>query len=166
MSYDFHTLRYVFAGAEKLKEETQRLWFDKFGLRIFEGYGTTETGPVLSVNTAMHYKAGTVGRFLPGISHRLQSIENFPEGGRLSIKGPNVMLGFLLASAPGKLAPPPDGWYDTGDIAQIDAAGYVTLKGRATRFAKIAGEMVPLTGVEEAISRLWPEHRHAVLARA
>lgn len=164
-SYDFHTLRYVFAGAEKLKEETQRLWFMNFGIRLFEGYGATETSPVISVNTIMHYKFGTVGRLLPGISYRLQPIENFPEGGRLSIKGPNVMMGFLLASAPGKLAPPPDGWYDTGDVAQIDTAGYVTLKGRAARFAKIAGEMVSLTGVEEAISRLWPEHRHAVLAR-
>lgn len=164
-SYDFHTLRYVFAGAEKLKEETQMLWFTKFGIRISEGYGTTETSPVLCVNTIMHYKPGTVGRFLPGISYRLQSLEDLPEGGRLSVKGPNIMKGYLLASSPGQLTPPPEGWYDTGDIAQIDKEGYVTLKGRATRFAKVAGEMVPLTGVEEAITRFWPNYMHAVIAR-
>lgn len=165
-AYDFHTLRYVFAGAEKLKIETQRLWFDKFGLRLFEGYGTTETSPVLCVNTMMHYKAGTVGRFLPGISYRLQPAEGLPEGGRLSVHGPNIMKGYLLASSPGDLIPPPHGWYDTGDIVQIDEEGYVTLKGRATRFAKIGGEMVSLTAVEDALHRLWPEYAHAVIARA
>lgn len=164
-SYDFHTLRYVFAGAERLKEETQRLWFTRFGIRLFQGYGTTETSPVICVNTMMHYKTGTVGRFLPGISYRLQPIEDLPQGGRLSVKGPNVMKGYLFASAPGIVVPPPEGWYDTGDIAEVDSAGYVTLKGRATRFAKVAGEMVPLTGVEEAVARLWPEHMHAVIAR-
>jgi acyl-[acyl-carrier-protein]-phospholipid O-acyltransferase/long-chain-fatty-acid--[acyl-carrier-protein] ligase len=163
--YDFHTLRYVFAGAEKLKAETQQLWFEKFGLRPLEGYGTTETGPVLCVNTMMHYKAGTVGRFLPGISHRLQPVEGLTEGGRLSVKGPNIMKGYLLDSSPGVLVPPPEGWYDTGDVVQFDEEGYVTLKGRATRFAKVGGEMVPLMGVEEALHRLWPEYAHAVIAQ-
>lgn len=164
-SYDFHTLRYVFAGAEKLKEETQRMWFMRFGIRIFEGYGTTETSPVLCVNTMMHYKAGTVGRFLPGISYRVESVQGLSDGGRLFVKGPNVMKGYLLTTAPGELIPPPEGWYDTGDIAQIDEAGYVTLKGRESRFAKVAGEMIPLMGVEESIARLWPKHVHAVIAR-
>lgn len=165
-SYDFHTLRYVFAGAEKLKEETQRLWFDRFGLRLFEGYGTTETGPVLCVNTMMHYKAGTVGRFLPGISYRLEPIEGLPTGGRLSVKGPNIMKGYFLDASSGTLVPPPGGWYDTGDIVQIDEEGYLTLKGRATRFAKIGGEMVSLTAVEDALHCLWPEHAHSVITRA
>lgn len=164
-SYDFHTLRYIFAGAEKLREETQRLWYEKFGLRLFEGYGTTETGPVLCVNTSMHYKAGTVGRFLPGIAHRLRSVEGLSQGGRLSVKGPNIMKGYLLNASPGVITPPPDGWYDTGDIIQIDAEGYVTLKGRATRFAKIGGEMISLLAVEEALHRLWPEHVHAIVAQ-
>ncbi|OJW53922.1 MAG: hypothetical protein BGO67_07600 [Alphaproteobacteria bacterium 41-28] len=163
--YDFHSLRYVFAGAEKLREETQHLWFDKFGLRIFEGYGTTETGPVLCVNTPMHYKAGTVGRFLPGIPHRLESVEDIPEGGRLWVKGPNVMVGYLLAASPGKLIPPPKGWYDTGDIVDIDPEGYVRLLGRAKRFAKVGGETVSLGAVEEALLRLWPGYIHAVIAR-
>jgi acyl-[acyl-carrier-protein]-phospholipid O-acyltransferase / long-chain-fatty-acid--[acyl-carrier-protein] ligase len=163
--YDFHSLRYIFAGAEKLREETQNLWFEKFGLRIFEGYGTTETGPVLCVNTAMHYKAGTVGRFLPGISHRLESVEDIPEGTRLWVKGPNIMKGYLLAGPPGKLIPPPKGWYDTGDIVDIDAEGFVRLLGRAKRFAKVGGETVSLIAVEETILRLWPGHIHAVIAR-
>jgi acyl-[acyl-carrier-protein]-phospholipid O-acyltransferase/long-chain-fatty-acid--[acyl-carrier-protein] ligase len=163
--YDFHTLRYVFAGAERLKEETRRLWYDKFGLRPLEGYGTTETGPVLCVNTMMHYKAGTVGRFLPGISYQLAPVEGFENGGRLSVKGPNIMKGYLLESAPGVLVPPPDGWYDTGDVVQIDEEGYVSVKGRAARFAKVGGEMVSLMGVEEALYRLWPDYMHAVIAQ-
>jgi len=163
-AYDFHTLRYVFAGAEKLKEETQKLWFDKFGLRLFEGYGTTETGPVLCVNTAMHYKEHTVGRFLPGISYRLVSVEGIEEGGRLWVKGPNVMKGYLLAATPQELIPPKEGWYDTGDIASIDKEGYLRLLGRAKRFAKVGGETISLTRVEEALFLLWPEHLHAVIA--
>jgi len=164
--YDFHTLRYVFAGAEKLKSETQTMWFDKFGLRIFEGYGTTETSPVIAVNTAMHFKAGTVGRFLPGTQHRLEAVGGIETGGRLWVKGPNVMLGYLLTSSAGKLIAPPENWYDTGDIADIDGEGYVRLLGRAKRFAKVGGEMISLSFVEEVVSQLWPEHRHAVLAKA
>ncbi len=163
--YDFHSLRYVFAGAEKLREETQNLWFEKFGLRLFEGYGTTETGPVLCVNTPMHYKAHTVGRFLPGISHRLESVEDISEGGRLWVKGPNVMEGYLLASSPGKLIPPLKEWYDTGDIVNIDSEGYVRLLGRAKRFAKVGGETISLLAVEEALLRLWPGSIHAVITR-
>ncbi|MBS0272702.1 MAG: acyl-[ACP]--phospholipid O-acyltransferase [Proteobacteria bacterium] len=163
--YDFHTLRYVFAGAEKLKEETQRLWFEKFGLRLFEGYGTTETGPVLCVNTPMHYKAGTVGHFLPGISYRFEKVEGNIKGGRLWVQGPNVMPGYLLASAPGKMTALSEGWYDTGDIAEIDGEGFVHLLGRAKRFAKVGGEMVSLGVVEEGIGRLWPEYLHAVIVR-
>lgn len=163
--YDFHTLRYIFAGAEKLKLETQKLWFDKFGIRIFEGYGTTETSPVLCVNTRTHYKAGTVGQFLPGISHKLQPVKDLPEGGKLIVKGPNIMMGYFLDTAPGVLVPPPDGWYDTGDIVDVDPEGYVTLKGRSARFAKVGGEMVSLPAVEDALYRLWPGFAHAVIAR-
>ncbi len=157
--YDFHTLRCVFAGAEKLKSETQLQWFEKFGLRIFEGYGTTETSPVLCVNTPMHHKAGTVGQFLPGLTHRLEPVEGIDHGGRLWVKGPNVMKGYLSYETTD------EDWYDTGDIAVVDEEGYVTLKGRAKRFAKVGGETVSLTAVEEAVGRLWPEHVHAVIAR-
>jgi acyl-[acyl-carrier-protein]-phospholipid O-acyltransferase/long-chain-fatty-acid--[acyl-carrier-protein] ligase len=162
-SYDFYSVRYVFAGAERIKPETRRVWFEKFGIRILEGYGTTETAPALAVNTPMHFRAGTVGRFLPGIEYRLQRIEGIDDGARLFVRGPNVMLGYLRAENPGVLSPPADGWYDTGDIVTVDPDGFITIKGRAKRFAKVAGEMVPLGAVEEFISQVWPAAMHAVV---
>ena len=72
-AYDFYAMRYIFAGAERVRDETKRLFFERFGARILEGYGATETAPVLAMNTAMHCKAGTVGRFLPGIEWRHRS---------------------------------------------------------------------------------------------
>ncbi len=168
--YDFYSLRYAFAGAEKLQESTRRVWGEKFGVRVFEGYGATETSPALSTNTAMDNKTGSVGRFLPGIEYTLMPVPGVADGGRLMVKGPNIMLGYLLHNAPGVLVPPETelgkGWYDTGDIVTIDDDGFVTIQGRAKRFAKIAGEMVSLTAVEEFIDSLWPDHRHAVIAIA
>jgi len=161
--YDFYSVRYVFAGAEKLREETRRAWMDTFGLRVLEGYGATETSPVLAVNTPMHFKAGTVGRLLPGIEHRLEPVPGVEDGGRLWVKGGNVMLGYLRAERPGQLEPPKDGWYDTGDIVSIDESGYVRILGRVKRFAKVAGEMISLGKVEEEVSALWPRRHHAVL---
>jgi acyl-[acyl-carrier-protein]-phospholipid O-acyltransferase / long-chain-fatty-acid--[acyl-carrier-protein] ligase len=162
--YDFYSVRYVFAGAERVKDETRRAWAEKFGLRILEGYGATETSPVIATNTPMHYKAGTVGRLLPGIAHRLEPVPGIERGGRLLVSGPNVMLGYLRSEAPGVIDPPPGGWYDTGDIVDIDADGFVRILGRAKRFAKIAGEMVPLNAVEELVGTLWPGVGHAVIA--
>jgi len=162
--YDFYSLRYVIAGAEKLKEETRKLWADKFGVRIFEGYGATETSPILAVNTPMQSKPGTVGRLVPGIQYQLKEIPGIKEGGRLHVSGPNIMLGYLLSTSPGVLVPPEDGWYDTGDIVDIDDEGYIAIKGRAKRFAKVGGEMISLTAVEDFLSRLWPDHTHAVMA--
>jgi acyl-[acyl-carrier-protein]-phospholipid O-acyltransferase/long-chain-fatty-acid--[acyl-carrier-protein] ligase len=112
----------------------------------------------------MHFKAGTVGRLLPGITHRLEPVPGIAEGGRLFVHGPNVMLGYLRAESPGVLQPPDGGWYDTGDIVTFDAEGFVTIKGRAKRFAKVAGEMVPLGTVEDLVSRVWPSAIHAVVA--
>ncbi|MFQ5985475.1 MAG: AMP-binding protein [Alphaproteobacteria bacterium] len=164
--YDFYSVRYVFAGAEKLKEETRRTWSEKFGLRVFEGYGATETSPVLATNTPMHYKAGTVGRLLPGIRSKLVEVPGIERGGRLEVSGPNIMLGYLGAERPGEVEPLADGWYDTGDIVEVDEEGYVTIVGRAKRFAKIAGEMVSLTAVEGHVAALWPDHNHAVVSIA
>jgi len=161
---DFRSLRWVFVGAERLREETRELWGDKFGLRLMEGYGATETAPVLAVGTPLHFKPGTVGRFLPGIAWRLEPVEGIAEGGRLWVAGPNVMRGYLKADRPGEIQPPPDGWYDTGDIVAVDGDGFVTVRGRLRRFAKIAGEMISLAAVEEAVTALWPDFQHAVLA--
>jgi len=162
--YDFYSVRYVFAGAEKVRDETRRQWVEKFGLRILEGYGATETSPVLAINTAMHFRAGTVGRLLPGIEWRLDPVAGIDEGGRLVVAGPNVMKGYLSTATQGAIDAPPGGWYDTGDIVAVDAEGYVTILGRAKRFAKIAGEMVSLGAVEGLAASLWPEHRHAAVA--
>lgn len=164
--YDFYSIRHVFAGAEKLKSETRKLWMEKFGVRIFEGYGVTETSPVLAVNTPMHNKAGTVGRLMPHIKYRLESVPGITEGCRLFVKGPNIMLGYLLADKPGELIPPADGWHDTGDIVVIDQNGFITIKDRAKRFAKIGGEMISLTAVENHIAEIWPEYQHAVMSIA
>ena len=162
--YDFYAMRYIFAGAEKVREETKRLFADRFGVRILEGYGATETAPALAMNTAMHCRAGTVGRFLPGIEWRLDPVAGVAEGGRLQVRGPNVMLGYVRDSAPGVLETLDAGWYDTGDIVSVDAAGFVSILGRAKRFAKIGGEMVSMTAAEALVAAVWPGEPLAVVA--
>lgn len=166
--YDFYSLRFVCAGAEKVKEETRRLYADRYGVRILEGYGATETAPTISINTFMHNKAGTVGRILPGMKAKLEPVPGITEGGRLHVTGPNVMMGYLKADQPGVLQPPEregdERWHDTGDIVSIDDMGYVKILGRAKRFAKIAGEMISLSAVEGLIERAWPGYAHAVVA--
>ena len=158
-NYDLRSLRYVVAGAEPVKETTRRIYVEKFGLRVLEGYGVTETAPVLALNTPMFNRFGTVGRLLPGIETRLEHVEGIEDGGRLNVRGPNVMLGYLKADRPGVLQPPEAGWHDTGDIVDIDPQGFVTIKGRAKRFAKIGGEMVSLAAVETIAGALWTEAR-------
>lgn len=166
--YDFYSLRYVFAGAEKLKSHTKALWSEKFGIRILEGYGATETSPVLSANARINYKPDTVGKILPRIEYNLLPVEGIDGGGRLAVKGPNVMLGYMLPSAPGVVQEPfveslGSGWYDTGDIVSIDDGGYITILGRAKRFAKIAGEMISLLLLEEIAALSDPTGMHAAV---
>jgi acyl-[acyl-carrier-protein]-phospholipid O-acyltransferase/long-chain-fatty-acid--[acyl-carrier-protein] ligase len=163
--YDFYSLRYIFAGAERVRDETRKAYAEKFGLRILEGYGATEAGPVIAVNTPMHFRAGSVGRLLPGIEARLDDVPGITEGGRLSIRGPNIMAGYMKADAPGVLQPPEERWHDTGDIVTLDESGFVTIRGRAKRFAKIGGEMISLPAVEGYAAAVWPEGDHAVVTR-
>jgi acyl-[acyl-carrier-protein]-phospholipid O-acyltransferase / long-chain-fatty-acid--[acyl-carrier-protein] ligase len=162
--YDFRSLRYILAGAEPVKETTRRTYMEKFGLRILEGYGVTETAPALALNTPMFNRFGTVGRILPGMEARLEKVEGVEEGGRLYVRGPNVMLGYLKVDNPGVLERPPEGWHDTGDIVTIDEQGFLSIKGRARRFAKVGGEMISLAAVEALASDLWPDALSAVVA--
>jgi acyl-[acyl-carrier-protein]-phospholipid O-acyltransferase/long-chain-fatty-acid--[acyl-carrier-protein] ligase len=154
--YDFRSLRYVLAGAEPVKETTRRVYMEKFGLRILEGYGITETSPALALNTPMFNRFGTVGRILPGMEMRLEELPGVEDGGRLHVRGPNVMMGYLRAENPGVLEVPPEGWHDTGDIVSVDAEGFITIKGRAKRFAKVGGEMISLAAIDALASDLWP----------
>ncbi len=148
-----------------MKAETRARFTEKFGLRILEGYGVTECSPVIAVNSPMHFRAGSVGRLLPGMQARLEPVPGIEQGGRLFVRGPNVMAGYYLAEAPGVLRPPQEGWHDTGDVVDIDAAGFVTILGRAKRFAKIGGEMVSLAAVEAFAASVWPEAMHAAICR-
>ncbi len=165
--YDFHALRYVVAGAEKLRPDTMRIWMEKFGVRIYQGYGVTETSPVISANTRMFHKTGTTGRLIPAMQAYLKPVEGIDEGGQLIVKGPNVMLGYLLYGGDGNIKPPEpgkgEGWYDTGDIASIDDEGFISILGRVKRFAKIGGEMASLAVVEELALQTWPEYNHVAV---
>lgn len=161
--YDFHRLRYVLAGGEKLRQPVRDLWLDKFGIRILEGYGVTETGPVLCLNTPMAARTGSVGKFLPEIEWRLDPVPGIDSGGNLVVRGPNLMEGYLLYE---QGFHPVDGWYATGDVVSVDSAGYVSIQARLKRFAKIAGEMINLQIVEEAASACFGTGLHAAVAAA
>ncbi|MEN9576688.1 MAG: hypothetical protein RL514_4543 [Verrucomicrobiota bacterium] len=190
-SYDFRSMRYLFAAAEKLQETTAQTWSNHFGVRVLEGYGATECAPCLSVNTPLEPNHGTVGRFMPGVEWRVEPVEGIggqageqtekqageqagqqagepahppaptpvhpPTCGRLFVRGPNIMKGYLNADANAKFQAL-DGWYDTGDIVSVDAEGFVSIRGRLKRFAKISGEMVSLSAVEDALAGAFPHY--------
>ncbi len=155
---DTDSLRYVVAGAERVKESTREMW-SRSGTEILEGYGATECSPVISCNLPEQKRHGSVGRALPGIETRLLPVEGIADGGRLEVRGPNVMAGYILPDAPGVKVPPAGGWHDTGDIVTIED-GYIHIRGRAKRFAKIGGEMVSLAAIEALASGLWPDNTH------
>lgn len=162
---DFATLQFAVAGAEKVREETRQMFNTKFGgVELLEGYGATEASPVVAVNHPERNRPGTVGQILPGIEHRIEPVEGITGGGRLFLRGPNVMQGYIAADDPQGIEPIEDGWHDTGDIVDIDHEGYITILGRAKRFAKIAGEMVSLTAVEGMANAVWAGAGNAVVA--
>lgn len=155
--YDFRTVRYLFAGAEKIQESTFDTYARKFGVRILEGYGATECSPCITVNTPMAPKQGSAGRLLPCMEARVLPVEDLETGGRLQVRGPNVMKQYLNKEA-NRHFQKLEGWYDTGDIAHIDEDGFVYILGRMKRFAKVSGEMVSLTAVEEALDGMFPQY--------
>jgi len=164
---DFRTLRCVIAGGEKLSDEVAALWMNKFGLRIYEGYGATEAAPVISLATQDNFSVGRVGRFLPGVEYQIQRVDGIERGGVLHIRGPNLMLGYYRDTRPGVIEMPRshmgEGWYDTGDVVEVDESGTVTIVGRTRRFTKVAGEMVSLDVMEMVASAASPGHRHAAI---
>lgn len=162
--YDFRSIRYCFAGAEPVKTSTRALFMEKFGVRILEGYGVTEAAPVISLNTPMFNKSGSVGRIMPGMEYRLEEVPGVAAGGRLFIRGANVMAGYLRVENPGILEKLPDGWHDTGDIVEVDEEGFIFIRGRAKRFAKIGGEMVSLAAIEALAGELWPGNLSVVVS--
>lgn len=161
---DMSSIRLAVCGAERVKDETRALVRRKFEIEILEGYGATEASPVVAANQWERNKPGTVGLLMSDMEYRLEPVDGIPDGGRLHIKGPNIMLGYLRPSAPGVLERPDGGWHDTGDVVAIDEEGFIRIMGRVKRFAKIGGEMVSLAVVENCASAIWPDNLHAAVA--
>jgi acyl-[acyl-carrier-protein]-phospholipid O-acyltransferase/long-chain-fatty-acid--[acyl-carrier-protein] ligase len=161
---DLASVKMIVAGAERVKPETRKMWA-AHGTQIIEGYGVTECAPVLALNTLDANRPGSVGQLLPGLDYRIEPVEGISTGGRLVVRGPNVMRGYLLPGG-GGLQHPPGGWHDTGDIVEVDEERFVTIKGRAKRFAKLGGEMVSLGAIEGLAASVWPNGGHIAVAVA
>ena len=161
---DMTSVRLAVCGAERVKDETRQLVRRKFDIEILEGYGATEASPVVAANRPEMNKAGTVGQLMSGMECELVPVEGIEEGGKLRIRGPNIMLGYMRPDNPGVIEPTDNGWHDTGDIVAIDEDGCIWIRGRVKRFAKIGGEMVSLSVVENCASAIWPDDMHAAAA--
>jgi acyl-[acyl-carrier-protein]-phospholipid O-acyltransferase/long-chain-fatty-acid--[acyl-carrier-protein] ligase len=154
---EFRSLRYLFAAGEKLQATTALAWMQRFGVRVLEGYGATECSPCVSLSLPSTPKPGSAGRLLPGLEWKLEPVEGVPEGGRLLVRGPNVMRGYLNPDANARFKAQ-GGWYDTGDIVRVDQDNFLFIIGRLKRFAKVSGEMVSLTAVEDALAGAFPHY--------
>ena len=161
---DLASLRLAVCGAERVRDETRALFRRKYEMDILEGYGVTEASPVVAANQIEANRPGTVGRLMAGMEAKLEPVEGIPNAGLLYVKGPNVMLGYMHAGHPGGIDPPPGGWYNTGDVVSIDEEGFIAIRGRMKRFAKIGGETVSLGVVENCAAALWPDNHHAAVA--
>jgi len=161
---ELDTLRMAVCGAERLRDETRTFLRRKSSVTLLEGYGVTEAAPVIAANQIEANHPGTVGRPMAGMQTRLKPVEGISGAGELEVRGPNVMLGYIKPDAPGKIVPPEDGWYNTGDVVAIDEDGFIAIRGRRKRFAKIGGETVSLAVVENVAAAVWPDNCHAAVA--
>ena len=156
-SMDFHNIRFMFGGAEAIKPDTRNMWVERFGVRVMEAYGSTECSPVVTANNSIFNRFGSIGKLLPKIQYKIEKVDGIDKGGELWVKGPNIMMGYYMPDNPGVLVPLKDGWYHTGDVVDIDEIGFVYIKDRIKRFAKIGGEMVSLNAVHEMIVKAYEQ---------
>ena len=160
---DLESLRMAVCGAERVRDETRALIRRQFNLEVIEGYGATEAAPVVAVNQPGRNRPGTVGKLMRGMEGKLEPVEGITNGGRLFIRGPNVMKGYIYTDNPGVIVPLEEGWHDTGDIVSFDEEECITIRGRLKRFAKLGGEMVSLAVVENCATSVWPDNMHAAV---
>lgn len=165
--FDFHNVRFMFGGAEAVKPDTRNIWMERLGIRVLEAYGATECSPVVSANNRIFNRFGSIGKLLPAIEHKIEPVSGIAVGGELVVRGPNIMMGYIMADNPGVLVPLKDGWYHTGDVVEIDEIGFVYIKDRIKRFAKIGGEMVSLNAVHEMVCKAYAgdnQYQYGVVA--
>ncbi len=165
---DFHNIRFMYGGAEAIKPDTRNMWVERFGIRVMEAYGSTECSPVVTANNRIFNRFGSIGKLLPKIQYKIEPVDGIEKGGELCVKGPNVMMGYYMPDNPGVLVPLKDGWYHTGDVVEIDEIGFVYIKDRIKRFAKIGGEMVSLNAVHEMVIKACeasgPDYSYGIVA--
>lgn len=165
--FDFHNIRFMFGGAEAVKPDTRNIWMERLGIRVLEAYGATECSPVVSANNRIFNRFGSIGKLLPAIEYKIEPVPGIEKGGELVVRGPNIMMGYILPDNPGMLVPLEGGWYHTGDVVEIDEIGFVYIRDRIKRFAKIGGEMVSLNAVHEMVCKAYEtdgEFQYGVVA--